>query len=441
MADNTTLNPGVGGDVIVTEQPGGAGPKYPISKIYTGALDVNGGPVTSTNPFDVRISDATNTASVKAASTAPTASDKPLVVALSPNAAEQVGSSTALGALNAVASVNAAGFFGVGFFLTSGTLAATLTPELSFDGGTTWVATLFDNPATGQKSATLVLTNPNAAQGMSLIGSAGSSFYRVRVSAYTSGTATGTLRANDISDPSLLTTGPSNTVLPPVATQIGASDGTNLQFLRTSASTQAAGLQGLIVRPYVATDGTNLTPTMDVAARAAFMKLTDGTNTGAVKAASTAAVAADPSVVVALSPNNNTLANALLIKTTDGTNTAAVKAASTAAATTDPALVVSVSPNSPVTTIQATPTATLSNVAGSASSVTVLASNTARKGAIIVNDSTALLYLKFGTTASTTSYTVLLAASAYYEVPFGYTGILTGIWVSATGNARVTEIT
>ena len=40
-------------------------------------------------------------------------------------------------------------------------------------------------------------------------------------------------------------------------------------------------------------------------------------------------------------------------------------------------------------------TATLSNVASSATNVTVLAANTARKGATIVNDSTQILYLKF----------------------------------------------
>lgn len=86
-------------------------------------------------------------------------------------------------------------------------------------------------------------------------------------------------------------------------------------------------------------------------------------------------------------------------------------------------------------------TATLSNVAGSASSVTLLSANTGRLGATIVNDSTANLYVKFGTTASTTSYTVLLGASAYYEVPFQYTGRIDGIWDSATGNARITELT
>jgi hypothetical protein len=93
-------------------------------------------------------------------------------------------------------------------------------------------------------------------------------------------------------------------------------------------------------------------------------------------------------------------------------------------------------------------TATLANVAGSASSVTLQASNANRKGLTIVNDSTAILYVKFGSTASATSYTYYLAGSAAgvpatLELPAGmvYTGIVTGIWASATGNARVTELT
>lgn len=46
----------------------------------------------------------------------------------------------------------------------------------------------------------------------------------------------------------------------------------------------------------------------------------------------------------------NTAANGWFTKTTDGTNTAAVKAASTGALATDPSLVVALSPNSPVPT-------------------------------------------------------------------------------------------
>lgn len=85
-------------------------------------------------------------------------------------------------------------------------------------------------------------------------------------------------------------------------------------------------------------------------------------------------------------------------------------------------------------------TGTKSNVASSASSVTILAANTARKGATIANDSTAILYLDVsGGTASTSSYTVQLASGDYYEVPFGYSGAITGIWASANGSARVTE--
>ena len=93
--------------------------------------------------------------------------------------------------------------------------------------------------------------------------------------------------------------------------------------------------------------------------------------------------------------------------------------------------------------LQTSGTATLSNVASSATSVTVLAANTSRKGACIFNDSTAVLYLKFGATASTSSYTVQIAASGYFELPLPnvYTGIMDGIWASANGNARVTELT
>lgn len=79
-------------------------------------------------------------------------------------------------------------------------------------------------------------------------------------------------------------------------------------------------------------------------------------------------------------------------------------------------------------------------VAASASSVTLLAANSARYGATVFNDSTSVLYLKLGATASNTSYTVKMDAGDYFECPYEYTGIIDGIWVSATGNARITEI-
>lgn len=91
-------------------------------------------------------------------------------------------------------------------------------------------------------------------------------------------------------------------------------------------------------------------------------------------------------------------------------------------------------------------TGATTSVSGSASAGTLLAANTARKGATIVNDSTEILYVLLGAgTVSATVYTVALqptgTVGAYYEVPFGFNGIITGIWASATGSARITELT
>ena len=88
-------------------------------------------------------------------------------------------------------------------------------------------------------------------------------------------------------------------------------------------------------------------------------------------------------------------------------------------------------------------TATLSNVASSATSVTVLAANAARLGAVIFNDSTAVLRLKFGATASATSFTQKLNPGDTYTIDSLqlYKGVLDGIWESANGFARVTELT
>lgn len=88
-------------------------------------------------------------------------------------------------------------------------------------------------------------------------------------------------------------------------------------------------------------------------------------------------------------------------------------------------------------------TATLSNVNDSASSVSLLASTATRKGVMVTNDSSSILYLKYGATASTTSFTVMIAAGGYWEMPEPiFTGALDGIWsADSTGAARITELT
>lgn len=98
-----------------------------------------------------------------------------------------------------------------------------------------------------------------------------------------------------------------------------------------------------------------------------------------------------------------------------------------------------------MTPLQVTPaaaaTGTMSSVAGNASSATLLASNSSRKGFTLYNDSTAICRVAFGATASATAFTFLMQPNAYYENNSNYTGAIAGIWASATGNMRVTELT
>jgi hypothetical protein len=85
-------------------------------------------------------------------------------------------------------------------------------------------------------------------------------------------------------------------------------------------------------------------------------------------------------------------------------------------------------------------TATLANVASSATSVNLFAATGQARERTIFNDSTQVLYVKFGATASSSSYTVQIAAGGYYEVPQPvYSGAVDGIWSSANGNARLTS--
>jgi len=87
-------------------------------------------------------------------------------------------------------------------------------------------------------------------------------------------------------------------------------------------------------------------------------------------------------------------------------------------------------------------TATVTSVNDTALSTQLLAANTNRKGATFYNDSSSRLYLKLGTTATTTSYTIQIAPSGYYEIPNGYTGRVDGIWsADSTGAVRITELT
>jgi hypothetical protein len=102
------------------------------------------------------------------------------------------------------------------------------------------------------------------------------------------------------------------------------------------------------------------------------------------------------------------------------------------------------SASSPVpTAIQKTATGTKSAVGSGIASVTILAANTARKGATITNTDANALYVDLsGGTASATSFTDKVLTDGVLEVPFGYTGLITGIWAAdGAGGAVVVEFT
>lgn len=86
-------------------------------------------------------------------------------------------------------------------------------------------------------------------------------------------------------------------------------------------------------------------------------------------------------------------------------------------------------------------TSAVTSVSDTASSTTLLSANASRRAGFIVNDSSAPLYLKYGTTASTTSYTDILYQ--YERHTITTTGRIDGIWGSDPndGAARITEIT
>lgn len=84
--------------------------------------------------------------------------------------------------------------------------------------------------------------------------------------------------------------------------------------------------------------------------------------------------------------------------------------------------------------------ATVSRVATSTVTAALFAASGATvKGRAIYNDAAVSLYVKFGATATTTDFTVVIAAGGYYELPQAtYAGVVHGILASSTGNAQCT---
>lgn len=93
-------------------------------------------------------------------------------------------------------------------------------------------------------------------------------------------------------------------------------------------------------------------------------------------------------------------------------------------------------------------TPTRASVAASATAVTLFSavgvgstSGADAVNRIVFNDSTAILYIGYGAAVTTTDFTYKIDPSGTWEAPAPvFDGLITGIWASATGSARCTEV-
>jgi len=78
-------------------------------------------------------------------------------------------------------------------------------------------------------------------------------------------------------------------------------------------------------------------------------------------------------------------------------------------------------------------------VSTSGTSATLASASSGRLRIVIVNDSSATLYVKYGTTASSSDWTVKLAPDSTLDED-AYTGRIDAVLSTGTGTARVTEL-
>jgi hypothetical protein len=87
--------------------------------------------------------------------------------------------------------------------------------------------------------------------------------------------------------------------------------------------------------------------------------------------------------------------------------------------------------------------ATASSVTVITSSTTLLASNAGRRGAMVSNVGSSTVYVRFGGTASTSTYSFQLGPGQTYEMPARpiFTGVINAVVSTGSGTVMATEFT
>ncbi len=448
-----------------------------------------------------KINDGTNTAAVKAAATTPVVADPALVVTISPNSPTQPVSGTVTanqGTAAAVAGgwpvkitdgvdtalVTAAGALVVDGSASTQPVSGTVTAN---QGTSPWVENL------SQVGGNAVTTHAAGEQLVAVEGRAASGAAPVGnpvLSGGTDGAAARSLLTDTSGRQQVVGAAADGAAVAGNPVLVAGQDGTNAQSIFTDTSGRprvvGAAADGAAVTGdpvlIAGQDGTNaqslLTDTSGrpnivgaaadgaaVVGNPVLIAGQDGTNAQSLltdtsgrpnivgAAADGAAVAGNP---VLIAGQDGTNAQSLLTDTSGRPNIVGA-AAQGAAVAGNPVLLGGEDAGGLTQRLQTTAlppvnsepglvvrqvvsqTGTTTSVATSTANATLLAANTGRLGAIITNDSTHIMYVKCGATASSTSFSKQLGAGEDWTIPFGYTGIIDGILNAGTGNARITE--
>lgn len=329
----------------------------------------------------------------------------------------------------------------------TGTWTGTVVFEVSVDG-TNWVGCDVYSEA---GESWVQSTTTNGSWWFEALGAINA--VRVRTTAWTSGTANGTILVamGDMNTPEYAS-GLGSTA-PPNAVYVAGTDGTNLRGLSVSSTgvlnvqgNQSASTTGTIttsasvVGP-LASANLNIVTVSINGTYAGVSFLFEGSDDGGTTYYGLQGVRGDTFIS---ETGGTTLTN--VSRSWDvavGAYTHfRVRATAFTSGTATIRMTAQSMPYEPTpTTWTQSDNATLSNATSSVTNATLLVANPARKGVIIFNDGGTNLFLKYGATASATSFTYKIMGLTTWEMPRpSYTGQIDGIADTASGTWRITEL-
>lgn len=408
------------------------------------------------SPGPILVTDGTNIAAVKPASTPAAGSDPALVVALSPGSPMPPPASLPLPTGAATQTTLAAVLAELDVALSTRASQATLASVLAATGATAVSVSSID----GHIDATL---SSRATEATLATRAADATLTSGAQKAIARGGAKGATVAADVTSTA---SGADHQTL-----DVAIYDAAGNQVTTFGGGTQFAdgAVRGTATGTLMMVDdGVHVqSASGDTAGKLNVNALvTDGVNAVAVKAASVAPLATDPALVVAISPNSTISVSSGALAGTDGLSTQLITARKR-----NGLGEMSVSDEQVRSrldeiwifmkevyerTDQTVPAGGIKGIipisstkTGLTAAQTFLQANTARQTVVIVNDSTGILYLRYVPSnaaanvgrVTSTNYTYKLFSQDRFEMPLNqWLGAIEGIWDTASGTAYITEI-